>query len=338
MKTPKAERMASGLWRVRLRLGGSSRMVFGETKRQAEQEAALIKAKYAAGRIEAPGSGTLSEAYDTYISGREGVLSPSTIAGYRRLQKHTFQGLMQRPVASISSAAVQAEVSRMAKAGKSPKSIANAVGLLKAVCSLSRPDYKLAVSTPTQEHKEPLQPRESDIPAIMEAVRGKSCELPVLLAMCMGLRMSEILGLTWGCVQGDRLVIKQARVDEGIKGTKTYAGTRTLTMPGFIRDLFDARTRRGDSDLVFTMRRNVVYESFQRYVGRAGIQHYRFHDLRHLNTTVQLLLGIDPKTITKLNGWANEAMIERRYGHTSDERKELAAETMNDYFATVLPR
>lgn len=38
-------------------------------------------------------------------------------------------------------------------------------------------------------------------------------ELPVLLAMWMGLRASEIRGLTWGDIDGDMLHVRQAIVE-----------------------------------------------------------------------------------------------------------------------------
>lgn len=335
MISPKAQKMASGEWRVRLRIGGTERLVYGKTKYQAEREALAIKAKYTVTKaVYTPVTGTLEAAYDEYIAAKEGVLSPSTVAGYKRLKEHSFQSIMRLPVASITNAAIQREVTNMAKAGKSRKTIANAVGLLGAVLGLSNPDFNVRVTLPPQPHIERIEPKESDIEAIMRAVHGYSVELPTLLAMCLGLRMSEILGLTWDCVDGDRLHIRQARVDEGVKGTKTYAGTRTLIMPPFIRELFDKRPHTGD--LVFTYSRRTIYENFQKYTKRAGIQHYRFHDLRHLNTTVQLLMGIDNKTITKRNGWSTDAMIRAVYGHTSDERQDLATEVVNDYFGTKM--
>ena len=336
MKSPKAKKLSSGVWRVQLRLGGRSHVIYGKTQRQAEQEALLYKAKYSCGKVTPPSASTLADAYDAYINAKDGVLAPSTIAGYKRLKANSFTNLMHRPLSSVTNAAIQGEISRMAKAGKSPKTIANAVGLLSAVLGLCNPDFKLQVTVPQREHIERIEPKESDIEAIMRAVRGYSVELPTLLAMCLGLRMSEILGLTWDCIDGDQLHIRQARVDEGIKGTKTYAGTRTLTMPDFIRDLFDKRPHTGD--LIFPYSRRTIYENFQKYTKRAGIQHYRFHDLRHLNTTVQLLMGFDNKTITKRNGWSTDAMLRLVYGHTSEEREDLATSTLNEYFATKMLR
>lgn len=337
MIIPKARKLASGIWYIQLRLGGQSVSVKATTKKEVEQQARLLKSQYAAGVLMqpiGPGKETLDDAYTAYIESKRGVLSPSTISGYERLQKNSFQGIMKKPLRSITNAAIQKEVSAMATAGKSPKSIANAVGLLSAVLRLSYTDFRLSVTTPQREHIERIEPKESDITAIFEAVKGKSVELPTLLAMWMGLRMSEILGLTWDCIDGNKMHIRQAKVDEGVKGTKTYGSTRTLTIPPYIADLIAKQPHK--SEYVVPLSRRTVYEFFQKYTSRAGIQHYRFHDLRHLNTTVQLLLGIDNKTITKRNGWTTDAMIKAVYGHTSEERIDLAAEVIDDYFANKL--
>ena len=62
--------------------------------------------------------------------------------------------------------------------------------------------------------------------------KGTDFELPFLLAVWLGLRTSEIRGLTWDCLDGDILTIKQAMVDgeDGpqLKQPKTYSGNRKL--------------------------------------------------------------------------------------------------------------
>lgn len=335
MVVPKAKRQPSGNWFIRLRLGGESIPITAGTEKECIRQATKIKAAYIAGQRQHGNAGmTLNEAYSEYINSKRAVLSPSTIAGYKRLQDHSFQNIMALPLQKLTQSRIQNEVSSMVENGKSPKSIANAVGLLSAVLKMHYPEFRFHVTLPPREHIERIEPKESDIKAIFEAVRGKSVELPTLLAMWMGLRMSEILGLTWDCIDGNTMHIKQARVDEGVKGTKTYNSDRYIHIPPYIKQLIDQRPR--TNEYIIPITRRAIYDSFQQYTKRAGIQHYRFHDLRHLNTTVQLLLGIDNKTIIKRNGWSTDAMIKAVYGHTSEERIDLATEVIDDYFATSM--
>lgn len=337
MKVPKARKLPSGSWFIQMRLDGQSIPVTAATERECVRKAELLKSEIRNGRQIAKLSPmTVGDAFDKYIDSKDGSLSPSTIAGYKRIRQHSFQGIMRLPLKNISNEGIQREISKMSKDGKSPKTISNYVGLLSAVLKMHYPEFRISVSIPQRERMERIDPKESDIKAIADAVRGYAVELPTLLAMWMGLRMSEILGLTWADIDGDTLHIRQAKVDEGVKTTKTYGSKRDIHIPPYIKQLFDSLPHKGE--YIFPVTRGSIYDSFQKYTKRAGIQHYRFHDLRHLNTTVQLLLGIDNKTITKRNGWSTDAMIKSVYGHTSDERKKLADTVIDDYFSGVIEK
>ena len=334
MKVPKARRLPSGSWFCRVRVDGKDISITRETEKQAVAEAMAIKEGIERVK-EKPENITLRDAYQRYIKAKEGTLSPSTIAGYQRLAKHTMQGIMDLKLNRLTSEKIQREISAMSKDGKSPKYIANANGLLYGVLGMFYKDFSYKVTLPKRKKAKPIRPKESDIKAIADAVRGYAVELPTLLAMWMGLRMSEILGLTWDCIEGNNLHIKQAKVDEGFKDcTKTEEGDRIIPIPPYIKQLFDNLPHK--SDFIFPVTRGSIYDSFQKYTSRAGIQHYRFHDLRHLNTTVQLLLGIDNEAIMERNGWSTDDMIQRVYGHTSDERKTLAANVIDEYFASQI--
>ena len=339
MVVPKAKKLASGNWNIMLRLGGQNISITRSTEKACTSDARVIKAEYMAGRRAAScaaGDMTLYDAYTRYIEAKEGVLSPSTIAGYRRLQEHTFQGIMQLPIRKLTPELIQREVSAMSKAGKSPKSVANAVGLITPVLRMQDPGFRLSVTLPQREHYERLDPKEEDVAAIARAVKGYAVELPTLLAMWLGLRMSEILGLKWTDIEGEYLHVQRAKVDEGEKSTKTYFGDRWLHLPPYIKGLLDAKPHKGE--YIFPVTRGAIYEAFQKYTKRAGIQHYRFHDLRHLNTTLQLLMGIDNKSITKRNGWASDTMIRSVYGHTSRERMDLVTQVIDDYFTEEITK
>ena len=84
----------------------------------------------------------------------------------------------------------------------------------------------------------------------MKRCKGTKYELPIMLAVWLSLRQSEILGLEWRDIDGDTLKIRRAIVlgEDGPtqKGTKTYSGTRPLHIPAYIRELLDRQPRSGD--------------------------------------------------------------------------------------------
>lgn len=137
MKVPKPRRLPSGSWFIQLRLGGESIPVTSTSKQVCIKEAQAIKAEYLAGK-RAPKPEPLPEvplltvAIDNYLDKKSNTLSPSTIRGYRAIQKHRFQAVMQRPVDCIQDSEWQGLINaEMALA--SPKTVVNAFKFLRTV-------------------------------------------------------------------------------------------------------------------------------------------------------------------------------------------------------------
>ena len=106
-------------------------------------DANLIKAEIKSGKRKVCNYGnlTLSEAIDKYINESDAILSPSTIRGYRTIQRNAFVSIMAMPLSSITGdllkSAVNAECKRTT--GKknpkplSSKTVHNEYGLLCSV-------------------------------------------------------------------------------------------------------------------------------------------------------------------------------------------------------------
>lgn len=329
--TPAARQLPSGAWTCRVRVGGQDVSVTRPAKAEAQAEAMAIKHG-----IKAPDTPeinlTLGEAIDRYIAMKEGVLSPSTVAGYKRIRKNAFPALMGQKLSALSHERVQRAVNAMA-GSSSPKSVRNAYGLLSATVGEFAPDISLHVTLPQKIRTEIVLPSEEDIKAIAAAVAGKWVELPVLLAMCLGLRMSEIRGLTHGCVNGSVLHIKQALVDEGEKAPKTYSSDRYLTVPTHILSLIKAIP--ADQQYLCPQSRRAIYYAFSSACEKAGIKHYRFHDLRHVNASVMLKLGVPDKYAMERMGHATNNMLKTVYQHTMPAERVKVDGEINEYFSAM---
>ena len=68
-------------------------------------EADLIKAEIKAGKkaLEKPCDMSLSEAIEKYISSSDALLSPSTIRGYRTIQRNAFRTIMSTPLNALTN-------------------------------------------------------------------------------------------------------------------------------------------------------------------------------------------------------------------------------------------
>lgn len=322
MKIPTAKKLKSGNWRVQLMINGQSLSITAPTKKEAEREAAALKsgAKKASANVPF----TLNAAFDRYIESKSVVLSPATIAGYRRIQKNLLPMIADERVDALTQEKVQKWVNALTREGKKPKTIYNAHGLLNAVLAEYRPGFALHTTLPQKEKVEIRIPSEAETAAIFSACKGTKYELPILLAVWLGLRASEIRGLKWEDIDGDRILIRRAIVvgENGPveKGTKTYSGTRKLRLPLYLKDLIDQQDK--NNPYIVPMSGHAMYNGFERICEKAGLPHFRFHDLRHMNASVMLAEGIPDKYSMKRMGHASNNMLKTTYQHTIKEKEQ----------------
>lgn len=283
-----------------------------------------------------PGALCLTEAIDRYIDSKDAVLSPATIAGYRRIQKNDFPELMGKKLDEITKEEIQKSVNRMAKT-KSSKSVRNAHGLLSAICKAYRPDFRLTTTLPQKEKYDVAIPDENDMIKLMETANGTEFELPLLLAMWLGLRASEIRGLTWDCIKDGKLHIKSAIVDgtDGPvkKGTKSFSGNRWVILPGYIEDLINKQKK--TDEYIIHMTGQALYKRCARLCEKAGVQHYRFHDLRHAAASVAMMLGVPNTYNQKRMGHKTDHMLKTTYLHTIASKATEYDHTIDDYFSKL---
>ena len=53
---------------------------------------------------------------------------------------------------------------------------------------------------------------------------------------------------------------------------------------------------------------------------RAGIPHFRFHDLRHYCASVQHALGVPDAYIMQRGGWGNDRVLKEVYRHALKDK------------------
>ena len=332
MKIPEPKQLASGKWRIQVMVDNKRVGRTFDSPEEATYWASGIKTKMKEAD-KSPRKLTVGEAIDRYIESKDSVLSPSTVSGYKRIRENQLQDLMGIKLGDLTPERVQRSINAMAKT-KSPKTVRNAHGLLTAALAEYYPELHLRTTLPQKQRTDIVVPSEDDISAIAAAVKGKSVELPVLLAMWLGLRMSEIRGLTWDCVSDNTIHVKQALVDEGLKTTKTYNSNRVLPLPPYIKTLIDAQPHKGD--FIIPDSRRAINSRFDYYLKKNGIKHYRFHDLRHVNASVMLALNIPDKYAMRRMGHATNNMLKTVYQHTMSEKEQQVNAAVDNYFEGII--
>ena len=323
MKLPEPKQKENGKWIIQVQVDGKRRSKEFETKEEALYWASGIKT----GQKEAarkPSSLTVEKAIEKYIETKSAILSPSTVRGYKGIKESRIEEIKTTQLSDLTQDKIQRWVNSLSRS-HSPKTVANAHGLISAVLREYHPDMVLHTTLPQKVRPDIQIPSEAELIRIIDAARGTRYELPITLAIWLGLRQSEIVGLTWSCIKGDTLQIRQAIVmgEDGPaqKGTKSYSGKREIRLPPYIQNLLADQPR--DNEFIVNLSGKAIYSGFSRICEKAGVPHFRFHDLRHANASVMLAVGVPDKYSMKRMGHATNNMLKTTYQHTIKE-KELA--------------
>lgn len=340
MKVPEPKKLPSGSWRIQLRLGGKSQSITARSKKQCIQEAQIIKAEYLAGIREieaAPASGmTIRQAIDAYIEAKQNSLSPATIRGYRIIQKNRFQAYMDRPISSIRDWQAVYNSDRFHLSGKTLK---NSIGLLRSVYKFTTGKEMPTIDMVPVAQAEKAVLMYDQIPAFLDAVHGKKCEIGALLALS-SLRCSELLSLTWDDIDIKRKTIKVSGamvLDEHNKlvkkdTNKTAASTRIV--PIFIPQLVTALDAVEDKTGYVVQHRTQpgLRNAIDRCCESAGLPLVGIHGLRHSFASLAVHLGIPEETAMQIGGWSDFVTMRKIYTHASQLDFEKHASQLESFF------
>ena len=337
MRIPEPKQTKAGKWYMQLMVDGVRYNRTFDSREDALYWASGLKTK-SAQDARAPRHLSVGEATDKYIESKNSVLSPSTLLGYKKIRKNSMGDLQGVRLQDLTQERVQRWVNRLAKE-KSPKTVQNAHGLLSAVLDVYLPSLKLNTTLPQKIRHEILIPSLEDLRKILQSCQGTKYELPVMLAVLLGLRQSEILGLRWEDIDGDYLNVRRAIVmgEDGQveKTTKTFSGTRRVHIPAYLKPLLEAQPHTGNH--IVKMSGKAVYSGFSRICEKAGVRHYRFHDLRHVNASAMLASGI-PSTYSKQRmGHSTDHMLKTVYYHTIKEEEVAYDAKIEQYLAEIMP-
>lgn len=349
MKTPKATRLPSGMWYCRVRTNGQDISITRQTEKDAVAAAMAVKA----GIIKGQKSGqrkTLEQAIDDYIDARQKVLSPSTICGYRTIQKTRFAAAMHLQVSTLTAERLQRMVNQEAYLCGA-KTLKNAWSLIAAAIEAetgARPTVRLKQIV--KQERAYLTPEQ--IRVFLAAIRGRSFEVAALLALS-SLRRSEILDLQWRDVDFDAGVIHvrgAAVYDEHWQlvhkaENKNRSSRRDVPMIQPLRVALSEAERK--SEYVVPLNPSYLYEGINEVCERNGLPRVGVHGLRHSFASLAYHLNIPERIAMRIGGWANAATMHEIYTHlaASDVAKSAAAllqyfepEQNDDDFADEKPQ
>jgi integrase len=144
----------------------------------------------------------------------------------------------------------------------------------------------------------------------------------VLLSINTGIRLGELLSLTWDDINFDRAIFT-------VKGTNAKSG-RSRHIPlnsEAFNVLKDWRAQTESNNYIFANKDGKRFDNIKRswsnLLQEAGISNFRWHDLRHHFASKLVMAGVDLNTTRELLGHADLTMT-LRYAHLAPEHKAQA--------------
>lgn len=333
----KAKQLPSGQWRTlvyshTITVDGKPKRIYESFTADTRRDSEYLAAKFALDKTAvAKANLTVHKAITTYIASRSNILSPSTVRTYYQSERLYFGEIKDVPVNKLTQSMVQAQLNLLSGKGLSPKTIRNAYGLLTATLSDVRPSLRLNCLLPQKIKPKIVIPTTAEVNKLISAA-DPQMRLAIKLAALLGLRRSEICGLTPSDVDfaNKKLVIDKALVNDVngnfvLKTTKVTSSTRTLVIPdALIADL--------EGSLPINLNPCQVTNHFSALAKKCGVK-CRFHDLRHYYASVMLLLNIPDKYAMERMGHSTNHMLKTVYQHTFDDAQSNVNDILNNFFS-----
>lgn len=293
-----------------------------------------------------------------------------TYVSYRYVVRfHLTPGLGDLPIALLSPADVQAFLNAKAASGLSPRTVGYLRGVLRGALGHAErtdlvPRNVARLARPPRIPRRRVSPLSVEqVRAFLAAITGDRLEALYLVALGVGLRQGEILGLRWSDVdlEGGTLTVRHALARiEGrlvLVEPKSVSSRRVVPLPAFVHDALVAHRDRQVaeplplrpdppapfSDLVFMTTHGTPLDAititrrFQRILADAGLPHQRFHDLRHACATLLLAQGVPARVVMETLGHSEISLTLNTYSHVMPSVGREAAERMDQLLGAGRP-
>lgn len=342
--------------------------VTGRTKKEMEDRfKELVKASNE-GREPAPRKLTVKDFMNDWL---DNVL-PGTVAGateeqYRQTTRlYIIPHLGSKRLATLQPRDVTVMLNKLAKDTKSANTQRLARAVLRRALRSAEIDgivtrnVAALANAPklSQGDGKALIPKQAK--QLLAHIAGDRSEAAITVALSLGLRRAELLGLTWDDLQlkkkPARLTVRRALkrrrgVGLVLEEPKTARSRRTIHLPDPVKDALlrhrdtqaDERAKAGDAwnespfnvDLVFRteLGEPIDPNNFGRLVRKACRDaklpgSWGPHALRHSAASLLLAQGVPLKTISEVLGHSSIKVTADVYAHLMDDAKTEAAEAM----------
>ena len=111
---------------------------------------------------------------------------------------------------------------------------------------------------------------------------------------------------------------------------KTSGSYRSVLLPG---DIIDLLPRSDDPDaFVFSLSPTAITRRFEKLRKKVGLDHIRFHDLRHFSASFRSDIGVPKKYIEIEGGWTEDSKVMSSvYDNPLESSRKKYAQMVNEF-------
>ena len=193
--------------------------------------------------------------------------------------------------------------------------------------------------------------RPEHLKSYMNAADARGVLPMFYLELVSGLRKGELVALLWDDLNvQDRTIsvskqyIKNPSGKLTLSRPKTETSVRRVSIPQeAVNLLIQEHEKHTENPYLFPSSTtgemyypDSVVKLHEKILKDAGLEHIRFHDLRHTFATLALQNGVDIKTVSSMLGHYDAGFTLRTYTHATRQMQDQAAETMGNFMTQMM--
>lgn len=337
VKLPKAVKISAASYRCQIMVDGQRVSVIKPTAKEAQLEAAAIRDGIKEVKTD-HGKKKLTAAIDEFIADRQNTLSPSTIRGYRIIQRRWNSQCPGIRLCDLTQKYLQQHYDKLQKQ-LSRKTITNDLGFISTILTannIEKPSIRLSTAIKNKG----INYTKENIKTLCEAVKGSGSEIPVLLGLS-SVTVSEMCAISWDNIdlKNRKITICGARLyDEHNKLVYKNSNkniNRQRTIPILMEQLYNALNAVEDkSGYLITVKPNTLNRRLHTICRDNNLPQISMHGLRHAFASLAASseINLPGEVIQALGGWANDRVMKQVYTAAFAEDLSSGAAALSDWF------
>jgi integrase len=345
--------------------GGPQRRkyVYGKSRKEVAAKLTNVQGRVAQGHAVVDERTLLGALLDDWLAMVKANREHATWEGYeQRVRLHIKPALGKRSLAKLTAADIQRLLDAKRAAGLSPRSVQYIHATLRAALGVAERWGLIArnvaeLTEPVTVRRRQVEPFTPDeIQRLLEVCATDRLGAFYVVAMAVGLRPGEALGLSWQDVELDvpnprvhvRHSLKKGPDGRLVLGeAKTARSRRTIPLPAIgARALKEHRKHQREErmaagphwkeqGLVFTTTIGTPVDEaaasrrFSRLQDEAGVPRHRLYDTRHTAASLLLAEGVAPRVVMEVLGHSTYQLTMDTYSHVMPTLLRDAADAMD---------